>query len=156
MTPRFILDENVVICAQLGVDQNGNPDLVCADLIQQIIEICHTVVVDSTLWSKYEEQLYRPRHEVPRLGPVFMLVLRNALFTSGKVEGFGHDTSSFDDEGLIPAGSRDDTFIVRLAVKTGATLVTADEPLREDLRTSGLQSRYDLTVLSPEEALRQL
>ena len=39
MTPSFILDENIVILAQQGLDEYGNPDPRCADLIQQIIEI---------------------------------------------------------------------------------------------------------------------
>lgn len=156
MTPRFIIDENVVICAQLGVDQDGNPSLICADLIQQIIDICHTIVVDDALWDKYEEQLHRPRHEHPTLGPYLMRILWNALTTVGKVDGFAHTAPIFVDEGAIPAGSQDDTFIVRLAVETGATLVTADEPLREDLQVSGLETKYGLTVLSPEEAILQL
>lgn len=156
MTPRFILDENVVICAQLGVDQHNDPSHICADLIQQIIEICHTLVVDDALWDRYEEQLHRPRHAHPTLGPFLMRVLWNALTTAGKVDWLGRTASSFDDEGVIPTGSRDDTFIVRLAVETGAMLVTADEPLRADLRDSGLEQQYGLSVLAPEEALHQL
>ena len=156
MTPRFILDENVVICAQLGVDQNGDPSPVCADLIQQIIEICHTLIVDDALWDRYEEQLHRPRHAHPTLGPYLMRVLWNALTTIAKIDGLGHNAPQFADEGVIPAGSQDDAFIVRLAVEAGAILVTADEPLRDDLRSSGIEAQYDLSVLSPEEALRQL
>ena len=152
MTPRFILDENVVIRAQLGTDQNGDPSPVCADLVQQIIDICHTLIVDDALWDRYEEQLHRPRHEHPTLGSHLMRVLWNALVTAGKVDGLGHNALSFDDEGAIPAGSQDDTFIVRLAVETGAMLVTADEPLRRELRDSGLAAKYGLSVLSPEEA----
>ena len=49
MTPRFILDENVVILAQQGRDEYGNTNLRCADLLQQVIEICHTIVVDDVL-----------------------------------------------------------------------------------------------------------
>ena len=156
MTPKFILDENVVICAQLGTDQNGDPNPVCADLLQRIIDICHTLVVDDVLWDKYEEQLHRPRHEHSTSGPYLMRVLWNALATAGKIDGLGHNAPYFDDEGAIPAGSQDDTFIVRLAVETGAMLVTADEPLRQDLRDSGLTADYGLFVLSPEEALDEL
>ena len=155
MTPRFILDENVVICAQLGVDREGAPSPVCADLIQQIIDICHTLIVDDVLWDKYEEQLHRPRHEHPETGPHLMRVLWNALTTIGKVDGLGHTSPSFNEEDTIPDGSGDDTFIVRLAMDTGAILVTADEPLRDDLRLSGIESKYGLTALSPEEALHR-
>ena len=63
---------------------------------------------------------------------------------------------TFAGEEDIPQGSKDDTYIVRLAVESGAALVTADEPLREDLATSGIQARYNLRVLSPEGALAAL
>ena len=67
MTPSFILDENIVILAQQGLDEYGNPNSGCANLIQQIIEICHTLVVDDVLWDKYVEQLYRPGYHHPTL-----------------------------------------------------------------------------------------
>ena len=63
---------------------------------------------------------------------------------------------TFAGEEDIPQGSKDDTYIVRLAVESGAALVTADEPLREHLASSSIQTRYGLTVLSPEDALAVL
>ena len=156
MTPRFILDENVVICAQLGVDERGETSVVCVDLVRSIIDICHTIVVDDNVWRRYEDQLYRPRNEHPQLGPHLMSVLWNAFQTAGKVEGLGREASPFHDEDAIPAGSKDDTFIVRLAVESGAILVTADQPLRDDLHASGIQSRHGLVVRAPVEALAEL
>ena len=156
MTPRFILDENVVILAQQGLDERGNPSPVCADLVQQIIEICHTIVVDDVLWDKFDEQLNRPGHQLAQAGPVLLRVLCNALATADKVDGLGHTASSFNEEGAMPRGSIDDTYIVRLAVESGATLVPTDGPLRDDLRDSGIQDRYGLTVVSPDEALEML
>ena len=156
MKSRYILDENIVICAQLGVDRSGSPSQICADLVHGIIDICHTIVVDDTLWDRYVDQLYRLGNQDPRLGPYLMRVLWNALVTAGKVDGLGHIAPPFYDESSIPAGSRDDTFIVRLAVESGAALVTADSPLRNDLRASRVQSHHNLAVLSAEEALYQL
>ena len=156
MTPRFILDENVVILAQQGLDERGNPNPVCAELVQQIIEICHTIVVDDVLWDKFDGQLNRPGHQLPQVGPVLFRVLCNALATADKVDGLGHTAPSFNEEGSIPPGSTDDTYIVRLAVESGAILVTADGDLRDDLRESGIQDTYGLTVVLPEEALEML
>ena len=156
MTPRFILDENVVILAQQGLDERGNLSLVCADLVQRIIEICHTIVVDDILWDKFDEQLNRPGYQLPQAGPVLFRVLCNALATVNKVDGLGHTAPSFNEEGAIPPGSTDDTYIVRLAVEFGATLVTTDGALRDDLRESGIQETYGLTVLSPEQVLEML
>ena len=153
MTPRFILDENVVILAQLMQDDHGNSNLDCIDLIQRIVDICHTMVVDDVLWDKYDEQLNKPAYHHPQLGPFLVPVLWNALTIERKVDGLGHQAAWFSEEALIPAGSQDDTYLVRLAVDTGATLVTTDGALRDDLETCGLISEYGLTVVSPEQAL---
>lgn len=152
MTPRFILDENVVILAQPGLDQYGNSDPACTDLVQRIIEICHTLVVDDVLWDKYDDQLNHPGYHHPSQGPFLIRSLWNALTVSKKVDGLGHTAPALDDEGLIPRGSQDDPYLVRLAVETGATLVTTDGPLREDLVSSGILSKYQLTVVTPQTA----
>ena len=156
MTPRFILDENVVILAQQGLDEKGAPSPVCGELVQQIIEICHTIVVDDLLWDRFDNQLRRPGHQHPQAGPYLLRVLWNALTIVNKVDGLGHTAPSFDEEGSIPPGSTDDTYIVRLAVESGAILVTTDRALRDDLRESGIQGTYGLTVVSPDEALGAL
>ena len=156
MTTRFILDENVVILAQRGLAENDAPSPVCSDLVQRIIEICHTIVVDDVLWDKIEDQLYRPGHYDPQLGPHLMKLLWNAFTIPDKVVGLGRTSPAFDGEESIPPGSRDDTHIVRLAVESQAILVTTDGSLREDLAASGIQSTHGLTVVSPEEALGSL
>ena len=76
-----------MILAQQGQDVHGNVNPVCADLIQQIIEICHTIVVDDILWVKYDEQLNRMGYHHPNSGPFLMRSLWNALTVSEKVEG---------------------------------------------------------------------
>ena len=156
MTTHFILDENVVILAQLGTDDQGDPSLACFDLIQRIIEICHPIVVDDVLWDKYMDQLFRPRNQVPQSGPGMARVLREALGRSNKVNGIGHVAPEFEDEAKIPPGSQDDVFLVRLALETGAILVTTDTPLQEALTECGIQEANNLIVVSPEEALRYL
>jgi len=153
MTPSFILDENIVILAQQGLDEYGDLNPRCADLIQQIIEICHTLVVDDILWDKYVEQLHRPGYHHPNMGPFLVRVLYNALTIPEKVDGLGHTASIMDDEGLIPSGSQDDAYLVRLAAETGAILVTTDGALRDDLESCGILSKDDLTVVSPEDAM---
>ena len=153
MTPRFILDENVVILAQQGQDEYGNTNPGCADLVQRIIEICHTIVVDDVLWDKYIEQLNHRVYHHHTSGPFLIRSLYDALTVSQKVDGLGHTAPTMDDEGSIPNGSQDDAYLVRLAVETRATLVTTDGPLRKDLASCGILSKYSLTVVSPEEAL---
>ena len=153
MTLRFILDENIVILAQQGRDEHGNTNPDCADLVQQIIQICHTIVVDDVLWAKYFEQLNHPDYYQHKSGPFLMRSLIAAITVSEKVDGFGHTAPIMDDEASIPKGSQDDAYLVRLAVETRATLVTTDGPLRDDLASCGILSKYGLNVVSPEEAL---
>ena len=45
---------------------------------------------------------------------------------------------------------------VRLAVETRVILVTTDEPLIDDLESSGIRAKYSLEVLTPQEALGRL
>ena len=48
---RFILDENVFICAQLETNVNGESDSTCLELLQQILDICHPIVFDPELYG---------------------------------------------------------------------------------------------------------
>ena len=160
MTPkkRFILDENVLIRAQTGVNDQGEPDATCANLVNSIIRICHTIVVDVGLFSRYQRQLNQARHQPTATGAPFLPVLRSAIQVADKIDGLAMpDASPFPEESSIPQGSQDDLSVtVRLAVATGAILVTTDGPLIKDLETSGIRSRYDLEVLTPQQALGRL
>ncbi len=156
MTQRFILDENVVICAQLGQNERGEKDSTCLELVTRIIRICHTIVADDNLWSKYFSQLNRPRHNDPSLGFRLLRVLREASQREGKVDIRQNNAVPFPEETSIPAGSQDDVPIVRLAVETSGTLVTTDTPLRNELNSCGVQEIYNLQIVSPAEALRRL
>ena len=160
MTPKkqFILDENVLIFAQTGLNEREVPDSTCAELVSSIIRICHTIVVDSSLFNKYRHQLNQSRHRPTIHGAAMLPVLMNAVQIPGKFDRFDRASAPpFQGEERIPQGSQDDVPVsVRLAVGTGAILVTADQALREDLASSGIQSDYTLNVLSPEDALASL
>ena len=160
MTSRYILDENVVIFAQNGRDEDESPNRICADLVEQIFDgPSRTFVVDDVLWGKYEDQLYHPAYHHADLGPHLMTRLWESLQIPGKIEGLGHTAPGFPEEDDIPPGSQDDKFIVRLAVEEsgkGTAIVTTDRPLRSGLASSSIQTRYGLNVLSPEDALASL
>lgn len=156
MTQRFILDENIVILAQMRKNDNDEPDSTCLDLFNQIIAICHTIVLDPDLWNRYHHQLSQPRHQEPQVGLRLLRPFRKAVRMAGKVDVRPHNALPFPEEADIPQGSQDDVPIVRLAVETGATVVTTDNDLRQDLATCGVQERYNLLLLSPEEALTGL
>lgn len=156
MTKQFILDENVIIYAQRGENEFGESDETCMRLIEQIIEICHSLVLDPNLWSKYYQQLSQQGHAHPQAGHRLIRVITGAAQMDGKVNIQSGNATPFSEEDTIPQGSQDDKEIVRLAVETRATLVTTDIPLREHLNSCGIQEQYDLDILSPEEALKSL
>ncbi len=160
MTARYILDENIVIYAQRGLNEYDQPSLDCRYLFETIAdESERTFVVDDVLWGKYDGQLYNPAHFHSERGPYVRIRLWELLRRTGKIDGLGHTAPPFPEENDIPAGSRDDVFIIRLAVEESGkdtTLITTDRPLREDLATSSIQARYGLNVISPESALAAL
>lgn len=154
MTQQFILDENIIILAQRKADPQGNYDATCVHLIDRIIEICHTLVVDVSLWDKYQHQLAR----IPTAGlgpPNLFHLLQGARQRAGKIS-FLPNAPPFPEETNIPQGSQDDTEIVRLVVSTGAILVTADNPLISDLETAGITDLYQLQVVTPDQTLNLL
>ena len=155
MTQRFILDENVFICAQLETDVYGESDSTCLELLQRILDICHPIVLDAELYQRVHSQLNQRAHQRRGLGAALLRTLASAGNRPGKLD-ITEEPPPFPEETDIPQGSQDDKFIVRLAVESGATLVTADEALRDDLASSGIQTRYGLSVLSPEDVLATL
>lgn len=155
MTQQYILDENVFILAQKGENDRGQRDPTCTNLLTQIIRICHTIVLGPILREKYLRQLNDLRDSDYQTGPHILSVLTNAFRTEGKID-LRQASPSFPEEESIPAGSRDDTLIVRLAVESRAALVTTDAPLRDDLNSCGIQENYGLEIYSPEEALKLL
>ena len=155
---RFILDENVIICAQTGYNDRQELDPTCSLLVTEIIRICHTLVIDVPLWGIYLDRLNRRRNQPTSVGSNLLPVLADAIHITGKYDSFERGAAPpFAREELIPQGSQDDVAVtVRLAVATGAVLVTADQPLRQDLFSSGIQDKYGLVIMDPEEALSQL
>ena len=160
MTPkkRFILDENVLIRAQTGLNASDEPDATCTKLVDQIIGICHTIVIDIALWNKIASQLNRESFRQGPLGGNMLRVLAAAIRIERKFDDWTRNAAPpFEGEEEIPQGSQDDVPVsVRLAVDTQAILVTGDNPLREHLRSANLQVLSDLAVLTPEEALKQM
>ena len=155
MTQRFILDENVFICAQLETNAYDEPDSTCLELLQMILDICHPIVFDDELYGKIQRQLNRPANQRQGFGAAVLRTLSQAGAMPGKLD-VRENAPSFAEEDDIPQGSQDDKFIVRLAVASGATLVTTDRPLRDDLAACSIQTRYGLNVFSPEGAFAAL
>ena len=153
MTLQFILDENALILAHKQENDRGAYDLTCLNLLNGILEKGHTLVADYLLWAKYQSQL----SGLPAASPGFPHILRtvNGAYSAGKLDILPN-APPFPEESNIPPGSQDDTEIVRLAVATGAILVTTDNPLISDLETAGITPQHQLQVVTPDQALSLL
>ena len=153
MTLRFILDENVVILAQKRENDRGEHEPSCYNLLQGILESNHSLLADFLLWSRYQSQLSGLTVTSPEYPHVLMTLGRAYQF--GQID-IRENAPSFPEESHIPQGSQDDKEIVRLAVDTGAILVTTDSPLISDLETAGITDHYQLQVVTPDQALNLL
>ena len=153
MTLKFILDENTLILAQRQENDRGAYDLTCLNLLNAILDSRHSLIADYVLWAKYQSQL----SDLPDTYPGYPHILNvlSRAFRVGKLS-FIPNSPPFPEENGIPQGSQDDVEIVRLAVATGATLVTTDNPLITDLASSGIAESYQLQVVTPEDALTLL
>ena len=107
--------------------------------------VCDASTRHKGSWVRYPSTSPHPR-------PVMLRVLVGALEIPNKIERLAGNAAIFEGEEAIPSGSQDDTYIVRLAVETGAILVTTDGPLRDDLRECGILETRNVTVVSPEDA----
>lgn len=115
-----------------------------------ILESGHSLVVDYSLWAKYQSQL----SGLPGAFPGFPHILRslNGAYSARKLDILPN-APPFPEETSIPQGSQDDVTIVRLAVASGAILVTTDNPLIADLKTAGITDQYQLQVVTPAQAI---
>ena len=163
MPLRFIPDENIIILAQKQQDDRGAADPTCLRLVQGILSTPRAfMVVNPFLWRKYLKQLNGlPHHSIIR--PHLLSVLTRAGI--GPPNDAGQwvykvtllpNAPDFPEETAIQQHGSRDVQIVRLAVATGAILVTTDQPLREDLAATGIAEKYGLQVVSPNDALHLL
>ena len=163
MTMLYVPDENVMILAQKVQDDHGNIDITCHSLIIAILENPNAIIVlDNYLWGQYQSQI----NKIPP-GLIVPPNLLKLLFQSGvgpldEDRNYCHKVTwlptppPFPEEAEIPSGSKKDTKIVRLAIAAKACLITTDRPLREALDALSIPEKYQIQVLSPEEALTLL
>ena len=144
-----------MILAARAENAQGRSNGDCLKLFTDIITICHSLVIDFTLWGKYQSQLSSLGPRENQAGSRILAVLDSSRHRSGKLV-ISQDAQPFPEEYTVPQGSQDDVPLVRLAIESGATLVTTDEALVQDLSSCGVDTKYGLSVLSPHSALESL
>lgn len=148
MKHRFLLDENILYFAVLGVDEHGSPDSASIELASRIGANCHRIVIDAFLIDRYHRHLLLIGREHRRGNanePISYI--RELLKKAEKLQWRQEDYPELPAGVMIPAK---DVEIVRLALLYQAVIVTCDEPLTAAL---GKAAGLGLRVLRPVEAL---
>jgi hypothetical protein len=146
---RFLLDIMVLYFGIKGEDAQRRPDKTCANLMEQIGENCHRIVVDKTMSKKYDSHLAelfgKPQYQV-----------QTALFLATVVHNSGKFFIETPEPPEIPAAvmeaiPKEDRYIVQAALISHPIIVTDDQKLRD--RINAHSNALVLTAVSPSDAL---
>ncbi len=151
----FVLDENVVIYAYKGEDEEGNLDRTCNVLLLDIVHNGHVLVFNHRFWGLYTSQINRARLERAALFPGLLRTLGRLLLDPERVHHVP-DEELADVEGLdaLPNPDENDRLFVRAAAAVPASiLATTDRPMMDDVRGAGIDARYGFQILHPRHSL---
>jgi hypothetical protein len=146
---QFLLDENIIYHAILGVDRFEKTDDTATRLILAIVRVCHSLVIHNDVRAIYIKKLNELKHVRPRhLPPAYLF---NQLLNRADKRTFG-----YEDLPALPEGCGDiprkDRYLVQAALISHPLLVTADEPLYNAVKT---HPELGIEVLWPHEALER-
>jgi rRNA-processing protein FCF1 len=145
----FLLDENVLV----DIGGGGQRGIAATTLVFLIAYHCHKFAVDAILKRRYSVKLDRLKAEASRANrPTAIPLIKQILFNREKQESRDDVPPLGDVERHLPT---DDVPLVRLAYHTRAILVTSDRKLIERLRNSGIEARYQIRVMSVDQAIEK-
>lgn len=126
MRHKFLLDENILYHAILGVDRFEKPDDTATRLILTIVRVCHSLAIHDVVRVIYIKKLNELKHVRPRhLPPAYLF---NQLLNRSDKRTF-----EYEDLPALPEGCSDiprkDRYLVQAALISHPLFVTADEPL---------------------------
>lgn len=157
MKHHFVLDENIIICAQTGCDDRDCADPTCLDLIMEANRNCHALVLTSRIWQRYSTQIRTLQQQGVPLEPVRVIaILVSMMANTEKDTRFLPEDDLKDVQGLVPVVKPDDHVFVRTAASVaGSILATTDGPLRIALASGHIDQDYGFLVHTPGEALEK-
>ncbi len=126
MLMKYLLNESVIKGALEG-------DADCGEAIEAILRRCDSLVLNEEWCRKCLAEVQRQAHTT--IGLRLLKVLNNAWVSRGKLVQVIDKPSALSDESDI---HHKDLWLVRLAVASGACLVTEDGKLLEVLRRKGI------------------
>jgi hypothetical protein len=145
----FVVDENVLIFALKVENAQGEVDLTALTALSDILTNCHSIAVDDELFNKYMQKCKALSKGNCKIVPNLISLLNIALWNQSKSIWFSNPPIVQSENDI----HQDDPFIVRLAVATAAILVTDDNRLRESIERCGISARYNLKVVSSQQAI---
>ena len=145
MTLHLILDENVIEFAAKLQDEDGNLDNTCLALINDIIKRCDSMYCTDELLKNYSEKLKALETKFHGAYTVTKLLVLAQKHGKIKVRG---SAPSLPNEKDIPD---DDRYLIRFAVITGHTLVSADGRLKVKLDESKLTEKHGIKIKHPKD-----
>jgi hypothetical protein len=146
---KFLLDENILYHAILGVDRLENTDDTATRLILTIVRVCHSLIIHNEVRAIYIRKLNELKYARSRfLEPTYLF--RQLLNRSDKRTFEYEDLPELPETcGDIP---RKDRYLVQAALVSHPLFVTADEPLYAALKN---HPELGIEVLWPHEALER-
>jgi len=142
---KFLLDINIVYYAVKGVDEMRRPDETSVNLLRLILLNCHTMRMNDEVLARYKEHLTWLDRDQKSVVEALRLVI-SLLQNSQKAVVDPGDPPSLPQDIQVP---KNDRYIVRAALMSQATVVTADNSLRTSINAAAL----DFSAVSPAEAL---
>src|SRR6185312_12237266 len=140
MTLKLILDENVIEFAAREQNENDGLDITCLSLISDIIKRCDNIYCTQELMDAYSRKLKELSVKVGGVQIIAKLLV--IAKTCGKIKVRPPAPKLPNEEGIPD----DDRYLVRLAVITGCTLVSADGRLQKRLEETKLIEKHGIKI----------
>ncbi|MBI4753657.1 hypothetical protein HY793_04745 [Candidatus Desantisbacteria bacterium] len=150
----FVLDENILYFASSGTNEKGEDDNTCTELIRDIVQQCHKIILDSKLQEIYLQDLNKLKSG--KVINEIVLLLVQLLKNSDKYIFYPNDPSCLSDKelGYLPINDDHDIYMVRSAKERDVPLITKDGRLLEKIekaKENGFFSKVQ--ALSPEKII---
>ena len=137
----------VIYFAIQEVDEKGEADETCTELIRLIGANCHSIIVDRILADKYWAHAGMPFGKPPLLSPASLFITQ-VLANSSKLIREDTDAPELPPGVHVP---REDEYVVRAALISKPIVVTAERKLLNAINAQVADLR--LKAATPAEAL---
>ncbi len=137
---------NILYYAVGGVNESGERDLTCTELILLIGKNCHRITMSNELIGRYQEHLRWLEQKTSPVLPA-LSVLNQLILNSDKVVWEQGEPPEIPPAVQVP---EKDTYVVRAALISRPLVVTCDNALKDAIND---HPQLNLRAIHPVEAL---